>query len=129
MEDFSLFLNEFYGFLANLNEVEHPDPQKSKKPTKTNGKLVFLEIRLSNEREARFPCIYMYNICEYARSYLYKPVPESGLGLASPPRLGASPLATQMNLNKFKRSCLYRLVPGSGLGLASPPRFGGLRMN
>ena len=38
----------------------------------------------------------MYNICEYARSYLYKPVPRSGLGLASPPRLGASPLATQM---------------------------------
>ena len=54
------------------------------------------EICLSNEREARFPCIYMYNICEYARSYVYKPVPESGLGLASPPRLGASPLATYM---------------------------------
>ena len=71
----------------------------------------------------------LYVYVWHARSYLYKPVLESGLGLASPPRLGASPLATQMNLNKFKRSCLYRLVPGSGLGLASPPRFGGLRMN
>ena len=30
----------------------------------------------------------------HPRSYLYKPVPESGLGLASPPRLGASPVAT-----------------------------------
>ena len=37
----------------------------------------------------------MYNVYEYAGNYLDKPVPESGLGLASPPRLGASPLATQ----------------------------------
>ena len=30
-------------------------------------------------------------ICDYARSYIYKPVPQNDLGLASPPRLGASP--------------------------------------
>ena len=41
LQIFRDFLDEFYGFFANLNEVEHPDPQKSKKPTKTNGKLVF----------------------------------------------------------------------------------------
>ena len=33
---------------------------------------------------------------EYARSCPYEPVPKSGLGLASPPRFGASPLATYM---------------------------------
>ena len=49
------------------------------------------EICPGNEREARFPCIYMYNVFEYARNCLYKLVPKSGLGLASPPRLGASP--------------------------------------
>ena len=39
--------------------------------------------------------VCMYTVYEYARNYLYKPVPKSGLGLASPTRLGASPLATQ----------------------------------
>ena len=46
------------------NRKDRPEPQKSKKLTKTDGKLVFLETCLNNEREARFPCLYMYNICD-----------------------------------------------------------------
>ena len=125
------FLMIFQWFFKNLNGFEW---SWASGPPKIKKTFIFqwffgIFINLSEQWTGSAVSMSLYVYVWHARSYLYKPVLESGLGLASPPRLGASPLATQMNLNKFKRSCLYRLVPGSGLGLASPPRFGGLRMN
>ena len=88
----------------------------------------FHKSALSNEREARFPCIYIYNVYEYAWNYLYKPVPKSGLGLASPPRLGASPLATQkVNQGMYKgmrrAQMIPKNVPGKRSKSDSPEHF------
>ena len=76
------------GRTAHTNRKDRPDKLSVRTPIKQKN--------LSEQWTGSAVSMSLYVYVWHARSYLYKPVLESGLGLASPPRLGASPLATQM---------------------------------